>query len=265
MSALNIIVCLKQIPDPEGPITAYAVDPVGKQMKITGIPPVVNPFDENALEAALKLKDQNTGKVTIVCMGEKLSKPVLIKALGTGADDLILLEDTGFNELDSNSTAYVLSAAIKKIGGSQIILVGRQAGDWDFSQTGVLLAHMLGIPMINLAVGISTEENFVKVKRMKRNGYEVVKAPMPVVIGVDSQIGALRYPPMKALMAAKKKKPLTWRTRELGLDPGKMISRKLYQLEAPPSRFRRCVFIEGESLQAKGENLAVRMRRDGII
>ena len=128
MSALNIIVCLKQIPDPEGPITSYAVDTDAKKMKITGIPPVVNPFDENALEAALKLKDKHNGKVTLISMGEKLSKPVLIKALGTGADDLVLLEDNGFNELDSHSTAYVLAAAIRKIGDYHMVLVGRQAG-----------------------------------------------------------------------------------------------------------------------------------------
>ena len=265
MSLLNIIVCLKQIPDPEGPVTSYSVDQEAKKMKITGIPPVVNPFDENALEAALKLKDQNGAKVTILSMGERLSKPVLIKALGTGADDLILLEDAGFNELDSKSTAYVLAAAIKKIGDFHIILVGRQAGDWDFGQTGVLLAHTLGIPMINLAVDIGAEENGVRVKRLKRNGYEVVKAPMPVVIGADSQIGALRYPSMKALMAAKKIKPKTWKSDALALDQSKLIPRKLDQLNPPPSRLRQCAFIDGDSPQDKGQDLAIRLRKDGII
>ncbi len=265
MKTLNIIVCLKQIPDPEGPTTAYGVDQAAKEMKISGIPPVVNPFDENALEAALKLKDQHGAKVTVLSMGEKLAKPVLIKALGAGADDLILLEDTGFKELDSKSTAYVLACAARKVGDYDIILVGRQAGDWDSGQTGMLLAGNLDIPAISLAVDVKVDESHVVVRKLKRNGHQVVKAPMPVLISADSQVGALRYPSLKALMAAKKKKPLTWKAADLNLDATKLIARNLYQLNPPPPRFRKCVFIEGESLQDKGENLAARMCQDGIL
>ena len=265
MKELNIIVCLKQIPDPEGPISSYAVDSTAKKMKIIGLPPVINPFDENALEGALKLKDRHGAKITVISMGDKLSKPVLAKALGAGADELLLIEDDGFNELDSHSTAYILSTAIQKIENYDLIFVGRQAGDWDFGQTGTLLARMLNIPAVNLATDIQLEGHHVRVKKIKRNGYQIVNAPMPVLISADSQLGALRYPSLKALMAAKKKKPIVWDTEDLDVDSTKLERRKLYQLDPPPPRFRNCHFIEGQSPKHMGENLAVRMRQDGLF
>ena len=265
MNPLNIIVCLKQIPDPEGPTTAYSVDREAKQLKTTGLPPVINPFDENALEAALKLKDQFGAKITILSMGEKLSKPILIKALGTGADDLILLEDTGFQELDSYSTATVLSSAIKKIGTYDLVLVGRQAGDWDSGQTAGLVAGMLHIPVVNLVVEIQVEEDSITATRLRKNGTEVVRVARPVVISADSQIGSLRFPSMKDLMVAKKKKPQTWKSADLGLDSQKLVPRNLYQLTPPQSMFRQCNFVEGETLEQKSGNLVARLRQESVV
>jgi electron transfer flavoprotein beta subunit len=129
MKELQIIVCVKQVPDPEGPADSFKVDPEAKKVIPVGIPPVINPFDENALEAALRIKNQSNSKVTVLSMGEKLAQPVLRKALAAGADDLILLMDHHFKDLDSYSTAYVLSSAIRRIGAYDLILTGRQAGD----------------------------------------------------------------------------------------------------------------------------------------
>jgi electron transfer flavoprotein beta subunit len=100
MKELQIIVCIKQIPDPEGPADAFKVDSEAKKVIPVGIPPVINPFDENALEAALRIKNQFDAKVTVLSMGEKLAQPVLRKALAAGADDLVLLMDQHFKDLD---------------------------------------------------------------------------------------------------------------------------------------------------------------------
>lgn len=264
MKELTIIVCLKQVPDPEGPPSAFEVDSEAKKVTPVGIPPVINPFDENALEAALQLKDNYGGKVIAISMGEKLAKPVLRKALSVGADELILLEDERFEELNSYSTAYVLSAAIKKIGEYDLVLAGRQAGDWDFGQTGLIIAEFLQIPGINLAKKLGVEDGKVIAEKLKRNGYEIVRASMPALITISSQIGDLRMASLKAIKDAREKPLTVWGITELEADPQRLEIRKIYRLFAP-SRERRCTFIEGQALQEKGEKLALKLQEDKVI
>ena len=146
MSELEIIVCVKKIPDPEAPPRAVNIDLEAKRVTFTGVAPMINPFDENALEAAIRIKETNGGHVTVLSMGEKKSKQVLSKAFAVGIDKLILINDANLKDLDSYSTAYVLSKAIEKIGEYDIIFTGRQAGDWDSGQTGLILAEFLQIP-----------------------------------------------------------------------------------------------------------------------
>ncbi|MDH5781072.1 MAG: hypothetical protein OEZ07_00695 [Dehalococcoidia bacterium] len=112
----NIIVCMKQVLDPEAPVSTYQVDAEAKRVVQRGVPPVLNPYDENALEAALRIKDTQMSKITAISMGRSLSKAVARKALAAGADQMVLLEDSAFEGLDSWATALILAAAIKKIG-----------------------------------------------------------------------------------------------------------------------------------------------------
>jgi electron transfer flavoprotein beta subunit len=261
----KIIVCIKQVPDPEGPPSAFEVNSEAKKVTPVGIPPVINPFDENALEAALKIKDGAGGNVIAISMVEKPATPVLRKALAVGADELIILEDEQFRDLDSYSTAYVLSAAIKKIGGYDIILAGRQAADWDFGQVGCLIAEILNIPSIYVAKSVKAGDGNVVVEKLKRFGYEVVKAPMPVLITASSEIGDLRLPSLNAIKDARGKPVTVWRSTDLEIDPHKLETRKIYRLSPPPSRKRDCVFIDGQSPQEKGEALAVKLREDKVI
>ncbi|MGD0231820.1 MAG: electron transfer flavoprotein subunit beta/FixA family protein, partial [Syntrophorhabdales bacterium] len=181
MKAPTIIVCIKCIPDPEGPRSAYEVRCEEKKVVPIGIPPVINPYDENALEVAVSLKEHWGGKVIAVNMSEKALTPVLKKALSVGADELILLEDPLFKDLTSASTAHVLCAAIKKLGEFDLILTGRQAADWDFGQTGLLISEMLHIPGINLAQKVVLRDGTVVIERLKRQGYEVLVASTPAL------------------------------------------------------------------------------------
>ncbi|HIJ36548.1 MAG TPA: electron transfer flavoprotein subunit beta/FixA family protein, partial [Deltaproteobacteria bacterium] len=115
MTEIHIIVCAKQIPDPEAPLSDVSVD--AKKMEvIVDAPQVISPFDENALEAAVRLKEELGGKITVLSLGKKVSDTVLRKALAADADELILLEDDHFEKLDSHSTATALAGAIRKIG-----------------------------------------------------------------------------------------------------------------------------------------------------
>ncbi|WP_054692331.1 electron transfer flavoprotein subunit beta/FixA family protein [Desulfosarcina cetonica] len=192
MSELNIIVCVKQIPDPEAPLSDVSIDADNMEV-IVDAPQVISPFDENALEAAIQLSEESGGKVTVLSMGKKLSDSVLRKALAAGADELILLEDNGFDKLDSHSTAAVLAAAIKKIGSYDLVLTGRQAGDWDSGQVGLILGEMLELPCISLAREIKVEDGSVIVKKTVPAGYERVKAALPALITVSNEVGELRY------------------------------------------------------------------------
>ena len=108
MKETRIVICAKQVPDPEAPFTVIQVDPETKKISTRGVSPVINPFDENAIEAALRIKEKNGAKVTVLSMGEKIDKPVLRRDLAVGADALILLDDPQFKNLDSYSTAYIL-------------------------------------------------------------------------------------------------------------------------------------------------------------
>ena len=157
MKEIRIIVCAKQIPDPEAPFSNVTVNAEKKEV-IVDAPDVISPYDENALEAAIKIKEEVGGKITVLSMGRKVSDTVLRKTLAAGADALILIEDPAFERLDSNSVAYVLSRAIQKIGEYDLILTGRQAGDWDSGQVGLILAELLGIPAISLARSIKVDD-----------------------------------------------------------------------------------------------------------
>ena len=150
MKELGIIVCAKQIPDPEAPLSDVSVDAEKKEV-IVDAPQVISPFDENALEAALLLQEEIGAKITVLSLGKKVSDTVLRKTLAAGADKLILLQDDAFEKLDSHSIASALADAIRKIGEYGLVLTGRQAGDWDSGQVGLILGEMLALPCINLA------------------------------------------------------------------------------------------------------------------
>jgi electron transfer flavoprotein beta subunit len=264
MRPLQIIVCVKQIPDPEGPADAFKVDTEAKKVIPIGIPPVINPFDENALEVALRVKNQIESKVIVLSMGEKLAQPVLRKALAAGADELIFLVDQHFKDLDSHSTAYVLASLIRRLGRYDLILTGRQAGDWDFGVTGLFVAEILRIPAINLAQKVEIKDNSVFIDKLCDDGYEVVKANMPLLVTVSSESGELRYVSVKALQASSKMPIKIVSARDLELDLRLLKQRTIYSLSTFHDE-RQCKFVEGESSQEKGEKLATWMKKEGLI
>ncbi len=265
MKELNIIVCIKQVPDPEGPSSAFEIDSETKKVNPVGISPVINPFDQNALEAALRIRDNYGGNIIAISMLEGPATPVLKKALSVGANKLILLQDEHFKGLNCSSTAYVLSAAIRKFEPYDLILVGRQAADWDFGQVGPIMAEILQVPSISLATKLEIEDRKAIVKKLRRNGYEIVKAPMPTLISVSSEIGDLRLPSLKEIKEAYKKPWTIWDISSLEIDSQRLETRKICTLLPPPSRKRECFIVDGDSPQEKGEKLALQLRQDKVI
>jgi electron transfer flavoprotein beta subunit len=257
MKDVKIIVCAKQIPDPEAPFSNVSVN-VEKKEVVVDAPDVISPYDENALEVAIKIKEQVGGKITVLSMGRKVSDTVLRKTVAAGADQLILLEDPAFERLESRSIARVLSAAIKKIGEYDLILTGRQAGDWDSGQVGLILAETLGIPAISLARSIKIKDSSVEVEKVVPVGYEVVEAGLPALVTVSNEVGELRYVARTKMMALLKR-PMTipkWGTKHLDLNAEALKPVQLMELCPPPDMRRECVFIEGASPDEKAGKLA---------
>jgi electron transfer flavoprotein beta subunit len=263
---VNIIVLAKQVPDPEGPPTSFEVDPTEKKVTARGIPPVINPFDENALEAAIRIKEDTGGKITLLTLGKGISKAVILKAVAAGADESCLVEADEFDAplLDSSTTAHLLAAAIGKMGEYDLILSGRQAADTNAGQVGIGLAQLMGIPAVTLAQKIEVTDGKVVVERVLPDGYEVVEAPLPALVTVSGEIGDLRYPSLQAIKAAKELPQTSLSSADLEVDISSLGRVETVALAAP-SRERSCTIIEAETPQEAGEKLAERLIGDKVI
>jgi len=256
---------MKQVLDPEAPVSSFRIDLEAKRaIPARGTPPVLNPFDENALEAALRVKDTQDTRITIISMGPKFARTLMVKSLAVGADDLILLEDPMFDSFDTYFTAHTLATAIKKTGEYDIILCGREAADTDAGQVGSGIAELLGIPSITMARKVEVSESRVRVERVVSDGYEVIEAPMPALVTASNEIGELRLPTVKALMEAQKKPVTVWNIEELGSDLPQVPRTSLLKLSIPV-REVDCQLIAGKSPEEAGENLALKLREFNII
>ncbi len=266
---MNMIVCCKQVLDPEAPPASFRIDPAtNKVIPPPGVPPVISPFDEQAVEAALRIKDKLGGKITILSLGNNLVRDVVKKPLSMGADELILLEDEAFEESDSWSTAYALAMAIKKIGEYDLIFCGRQAADWDAGQVGIGIAEFLGIPCVTVAKKVEVIDKKARVERVLTDGYEIIEVTLPALITVSNELGEPRYATLKGIMAAAKKQPIIWKPADIGVDTSQIgaSGRRLKLLKLfQPVKEAKCEIVGGDSPTEIGINLALKLREAKII
>ena len=266
---MNMIVCIKQVIDPEAPPASFKIDPAtNKVVPPPGVSPVIDPYAEYAVEAALRIKDAKGGKVTAISLGTKQLRDIVKKPLAMGADELILLEDEAFDGGDSWSIAYALAMSIKKIGEYDIIFCGREASDWNAGQVGSGVAEILGLPSITLAKKIDITNGKARVERKTDEGYDVVEVSLPALITVSNEIGEPRYPTIKGIMAAKKKEPIIWKPANIGVEVSQIGAAgrrtkllKLFQ----PVREGKCEVMEGENPEEAAANLALKLREAKIL
>ena len=262
---LNIVVTVKQVLDPEAPASTFKIDPrTERVVPAQGVPPVLNPYDENALEAALRIKDFSHSRITVISSGAKLAKPVLRKSLAAGADELVLLEDDAFGDLDSYGTALILAAAIRRIGSFDLILAGRLAADTLAGQVGSGIAEILDIPSVTLARRVDISQDRVRVERVLPDGYEIVEVPLPALVTVSHECGQLRNVALGELRAAKDKPTTILSLKHLGMESlptGKTRTIKLFT----PLKQARCEIIEGKNEEEAGIGLALRLRNAKVI
>ena len=257
---MNIIVCVKQVLDPEIPPTRFQIDPEAKQViPPPGVPPVISVFDERAVEAACRLKDEHQGKITVISMGSEQAADVIKHAISMGADEGFVLSDPAFENLDSFGTAHVLSKAIQKIGEYDLVLCGREAADWGAGQVGSILAEMLGIPVVTRASDIQAADETLRVKRVVSDGFEVLEAPMPSLVTVSSEIGLPRLPAGVRLMMVRRKQIPVWNAGDIGAETSQLDQANAHTEItglSVPTRKTECEIITGATPDETGVNLA---------
>ncbi|MCX7599405.1 MAG: electron transfer flavoprotein subunit beta/FixA family protein, partial [Armatimonadetes bacterium] len=197
---MNIVVCVKQVPD----TTDVRIDPETNALIRDGVASILNPFDENAIETALQLREKHGGTVKVISMGPPQAIEVLRHAIAMGADEAYLISDPIIRGSDTLATSYTLAEAIRHLGDFDMVICGKQAIDGDTAQVGPGIAERLGIPQVTLAVGVEVDGRKVRVTRMLDVANEVVEVRMPVLITVVKQINEPRHPPMKGVLKARK-------------------------------------------------------------
>ena len=267
---MHIVVCAKQIPDPETPPSAFRIDAAtNKVVPVQGIPPILSQFDGIAAEAALRIKETNAGsKVTVISLGADSAAAAIKQVLAMGADEGVLLNDPAFENGDSHTTAKTLAAAIKKLGDVDAVFCGRQAADWDMGQVGLLIAEELGWPVSIIAKGIATGGAGLQVQRVVEDGFENVELPLPAVVTVSNEFGEPRYPKLPQIMAAAKKTVIQWKVADIGLDASQVGAAgarlKLERLATPP-RGGLVELMPGDTPEDQAAALVAKLRADKIL
>ena len=247
---MEILVCVKQVPD----TAEVKIDPEKHTVIRAGVPNIFNPFDQNALEAALQLKDSQGARVTLLSMGPPQAEDVLREGLAMGADDAYLLTDRKVGGSDTLATGYCLAQAVRKVAELQgieqcdIVLCGKQAIDGDTAQVGPQIATELGIPQITYAAEINVDGTTVRVKQQNEEGYIVTEAQFPVLITAVKELNEPRFPTIRGTMKAKKREiphlsadDIKVDETKIGLKGSPTMVRKIF---TPPQRTQGLVIKE---------------------
>jgi electron transfer flavoprotein beta subunit len=267
---MHIVVCVKQIPNPEIAASQFRVDEqVRRVVPLPGTAMVMSPFDEQALEAALRLRDNGlAARITVMTLGPEGARSTLKHGLAMGADDAVLIADAGLDGGNGYTTARVLTAAIGKLGKPDLILSGRQAADWDAGVVGCGIAEMLELPAITFARSIEAKDGVLRVERVVENGFDVVEAPLPALVTVSNELGKARTPSLRETMRASRKPLTAWTAAEIGIDTAQLAhdrTRRVLDRLFIPVEDARCEFIAGDTPQAQAANLVQRMREEKVL
>ena len=213
---MKILVCVKQVPN----TNEVKINPKTGTLIRDGVESILNPDDDNALEAALQLKDQYEGTtVTAISMGPPQASEVLVECMAKGADDGILLSSRAFGGADTWATSNTIAGAIRKIGDYDIIFAGRQAIDGDTAQVGPQIAEKLDIPQVTYVEDIKYEDGKLVVRRQLEDGYERIEVPTPCLLTAVKELNTPRYMSVKGIYEAYEKEITVWNENDIPVDP----------------------------------------------
>ena len=265
---MRIVVCVKEVLDPDA-VNNYVlagnlkIGDDGKTPEVSAIPQIINGFDEQAMEAALRIRDTGADcTITAVSIGPDL-KSILKHCAALGADETVAI-DADPGTLDSQVTANILAAYIKNSDGADLVLCGRQASDDDQGVVPALIGEKLAMPVVPLARAIEANGSTLKVIRATPDGDEVVEGATPAVVTISNELGDPRFPTAKGKMAARKKKPTNVSIDELGLSAQELAARVILNKQYVPEVQGNCEFIEGSPAEA-ARILIDKLRADSVI
>lgn len=257
---MNIIVCLKQVPDTE----AVKLNPETNTLVRDGVENIMNPFDRQALEAALMLKDKEGAKVTVLTMGLPQATDILKEAIAMSADEGILLSDRALAGSDTLATSMALAAAVKHIGDYDLVMCGKQAVDGDTAQVGPEMAEHLGIPQITGALKIDYADGKFVVVRENESSVQTLACAAPLLVTVTRAEKEPRFASIKGKMKARKAAIPTLTVADLAIDA------KLVGLSGSPTKVKK-VFtpevpvVKSEIINEEDIDKAVDMLFDKLV
>lgn len=260
---MNIVVCVKQTPD-----TAATVTVEGGAVSWGDAPLVLNPWDEYAVEEALRIKEAHGGKVTAISLGPDAAREALKQALAMGCDEAILISDPAFEGVDSLIVSKGLAAAISQMGDIDLAFFGRQAVD---SDTGVMYAQVarrLGWPLLSLVASIEALDpggRSLTVERMLGDTRQQVKSPFPAVVSVVKEINEPRYPSFMGIRKASKAEIPLKSAADIGLAEVGAAALSWPEIFAPAKLETRVEMITGDSAEAIANQLAERLIEEKVI
>ncbi len=265
---MNIVVCTKQVPD-----TAATLK-VDEQSNVSwgDAALVINPWDEYAIEEAIRLKEKFGGKVTVLTIGPEQSKEALKQAVAMGCDEAHLISDPAVVGSDALATTYILAQAIKKLGDVDLIAFGKQAIDGDTGLVPAGVARRLGWPLLSYVAKIDELDpggKAIKATRLLEQGRQSVGSKLPAVISVVKEINEPRYPSFMNIRKASKLQIPIMDAAAIGAEAGKVGKAnaaaqwlKVYPL---PARTGTCEIITGDSPQAIAASLADKLLAEKVI
>ena len=217
---MHVIVCIKQVPDS----TKISIDPVTKTLMREGVESILNPFDEYALEVALRIKDEKGARVTVVSMGPPQATVIIREALARGADDGVLLSDRAFAGADTLATAYALTTAIQKINPRpDLVLFGKQAIDGDTAQVGPGVSEDLGFPLVTYVRDLKiADDGTYTVETVMDAGIDVLEGKLPAVMTVVKEAAVPRFATLSGWVRAKRAPVTVWTAKDTGADPARL-------------------------------------------
>ncbi|NLB34408.1 MAG: electron transfer flavoprotein subunit beta/FixA family protein [Elusimicrobia bacterium] len=261
---MKIVVCIKQVPD----TTEVRINPKTNTLIREGVESIINPFDLNALEEGLRIKEKMNGELIALSMGPPQAESALKEAIALGCDSGILLTDRAFAGADTWATSYTLSRGIRRIGEVDLIICGKQAIDGDTAQVGPSIAEMLDIPCITYVRKIEEiDKSNIKAQRMMEGGYHLLESSLPALITVVKEINEPRLPSLRGKMRARKEEIIKYSAADIVCEIdsiGQMGSPTVVEkIFAPPVRDKGTM-IKGEPSEAAAK-LVSELKEKGVL
>jgi electron transfer flavoprotein beta subunit len=272
-AAMRIVICAKEVLDPDA-VNNYAlagrleIGEDGRTLTQTAIPRLINGYDEQAIEAALRLRDAGVDcTISVVSAGPDQAS-LLKHAAALGADEIAAIPVDPAS-VDYHTTASLLAGYIRSSGGADLVLCGRQASDDDQGVVPALLGESLGMPIVSIARALELVETSaglaVRVTRVTPDGDEIVEAPCPAVVTISNELGEPRFPTTAKKIAARRMKPTIVPVEELSLPPEALEPRVTMTRQFVPTVQGNCEFLSGETPAELADRLIENLRKDGVL